>query len=99
MREFYNVDESLDRLPTVEVDRRQTRLLRLDQVPVGETVALACEATVVDRQEVEGLDGMPETTVVLELRLAREPVQPAEGRPETVNAKRLSRIYDMSDMD
>lgn len=90
----YNMDESTEQQPTIELDSRQTRLLKLTEVDVGDEVELVATGTVVDVNEYEEDDGSLAYSVTLELRLAREdapedePARSATVRPTSDDAAR-----------
>ena len=65
--DLYNMDESLEQKPRLELDNRASKLQKLEQAQPGAAFRLTATAKVVEIESKIGEDGMPKTVTVLEL--------------------------------
>lgn len=98
--DFYNMDETLEEQPVVELNSRQVKLLKMTDLEVGDEIELTATGTVIDMNEYEEDDGTLAYTVTLELRLAREdtPEDDEPAKPTVVKPQAQGRFYDNSNM-
>lgn len=65
--DMYNMDESMENKPRLELDARASKLQKLEQAQPGSSFRLSATARVVEIESKIGDDGMPKTITVLEL--------------------------------
>lgn len=67
--ELYEPDEIFDENPTTTINPRLAKLLKLDEVEVGDEIDLSCIGTVIEVEAAEADDGTTATTLKLELQI------------------------------
>lgn len=78
--DYYEIDEVFDEAPTTTLNSRLVRLLKLENLEIGDEIDLSCIGRVLEIEAAEGEDGVTETRLTLELQIMPR----TKGQPDQI---------------